>query len=116
MYIVKGSALSLLGRGWLRKLTLDWKKIGMSAPGVDSLRKTHAKICKDGLGTLKSIKTDLHVKPEAQPKFHKLRPVPFSLKEAVGSELDKLEEEGVLKKVAHAELAAPIVSVPKGEE
>lgn len=41
--------------------------------------------------------------------------MPFSLKETVASELDRLEEEGVLKKVDHADWAAPIVVVPKGE-
>ena len=82
----KGKWASLLRREWLRKLTLDWKMIGLVAQapaGVDSLLKAHAEVFKDGLGMLKSIIADLHVKPEAQPKFHKPRPVPFSLKEAV---------------------------------
>ena len=50
----------------------------------------------------------------AVPKFYRPRSVPFAIKEAIGSELDKLEQLGVLEKVDHAEWAAPIVPVPKG--
>ena len=41
--------------------------------------------------------------------------MPFSLKEAVGKELDCLESQGILTKVNHSEWAAPIVVVPKGD-
>ena len=47
---------------------------------VDSLLQKYAEVLKDGLGTLESFKASLHVKPEAQPKFHKPRTAPFSLK------------------------------------
>ena len=58
-------------------------------------------------------KATLQVNSEAAPKFHKARPVPFAIKEAVGAELDRLEYEGILKKVDHSVWAAPIVAVPK---
>ena len=118
LYVVKGDGPSLLGREWLRKLTLDWKTIGMAAQApaaVDSLLQTYSEIFEDGLGTLKQFEARLHVKPGAQPKFHKARSVPFALKEAIGAELDRLEREGVLKKVDYAEWAAPVVAVPKGD-
>ena len=86
LYIVKGARPSLLGREWLCKLTLDCKTIGMAAhapASVDAILSVHTEVFKDGLGTLKSFEASLHVKPEAQLKFHKPRPVPFSLKEAV---------------------------------
>ena len=51
--------------------------------------------------------------PEATTKFHNARPVPFAIKDAVGAELDRLETEGILKKVNHSNWAAPIVAVPK---
>ena len=50
---------------------------------------------------------------EATPKFHRTRTVPFALRGAVEQELNRLEEKGILKKVSHSELAAPIVPVPK---
>ena len=58
---------------------------------------------------MSSHKATLQVQPEATSKFHKARPVPFAIKEAVGAELDRLECEGILKKVDHSVWAAPIV-------
>ena len=58
-------------------------------------------------------KAKLHVRPDATPRFFKSRPVPFAIKEAIGKELDKLEEQGILQKVDSSDWAAPIVPVPK---
>ena len=46
-------------------------------------------------------------------KFYKARPVSFSIKEAVGQQINFLEAEGILEKVKHREWAAPVVAVPK---
>ena len=62
-----------------------------------------------------SHKDTLQGHPEAIPKFCKAHPVPFAIKEAVGAELDRLECEGILKKVDHSAWAAPIVAVPKND-
>ena len=51
--------------------------------------------------------------PEATPNFFKPRRVPFAIKEAIGRELDSMEEQGTLERVDHSEWAAPIVAVPK---
>ena len=56
----------------------------------------------------------LHVQPNVVPRFHKARPVPFSMKEAIGQDIDRLESEGILEKVKHSEWAAPVVAVRKG--
>ena len=62
---------------------------------------------------MSSHKATLQMHSETILKFHKARPVPFAIKEAVGAELDRLECEGILKKVNHSIWAAPIVAVPK---
>jgi len=49
----------------------------------------------------------------AKPLFHCPRSVLFALKAHVESELDWLEEAGVLEKVSFSGWAAPIVAVPK---
>ena len=56
---------------------------------------------------------DLSLKPDAQPRFCRPRPVPYAIKERVGKELDRLEVAGVLRRVNHLDWAAPIVPVPK---
>ena len=53
------------------------------------------------------------MRPNSVPKFCKSRSVPFSIKQAIEEELDKLEEAGILEKVTYSEWAAPIVAVPK---
>ena len=62
---------------------------------------------------MRHFKATLKLLPDVQPKFHRPRPVPFALKEAVERELDRLEEAGVIEKVTHCEWAAPVVVVPK---
>ncbi|KAL5500514.1 hypothetical protein EMCRGX_G012092, partial [Ephydatia muelleri] len=120
LYVVKGTGPSLLGRDWLRHIKLDWKTVGQVASVnrvtmLDSLLKRYHEVFQSGLGTLKGVHAKLQVKPNAVPKFFKARTVPFALREAVEKELDRLEQEGVIKKVDHSEWAAPIVVVPKGD-
>ena len=47
------------------------------------------------------------------PVFFRPRPVPFAIRDAVGAQLDKLEQDGVLEKITHRSWAAPNVVVPK---
>ena len=117
LIVVSGRGPSLLDRDWMQKLRLHWQNIfhQISSPltELSSLCTKYANIFKDELGTVSSHKAILQVNSEATPKFHKARPVPFAIKEAVGGELDRLECEGILKKVDHSVWAAPIVAVPK---
>ncbi|KAK3739921.1 hypothetical protein QZH41_004932 [Actinostola sp. cb2023] len=66
-------------------------------------------------GTIKEFEARIKVKPDANPKFHKARPVPYALKGVVEAELERLESEGIISKVEHSEWAAPIVVVPKSD-
>ena len=68
---------------------------------------------KDELGTVQPYRATLHVQPNAKPRFFKPRPVPFAIRDAIGQELDRLEKQGILRRVDHSEWAAPIVAVPK---
>ena len=53
------------------------------------------------------------MKENAAPRFYKARSVPFTIKEAIELELNRLEGAGILKKVDYSEWTAPIVAVPK---
>jgi hypothetical protein len=116
LLVVAGDGPSLLGRNWLQHIRLDWQRIhqlhAIDAK-VDSILSQHAALFDDGLGTIHAHKASFLVKPDANPKFFKPRPVPFAIREAVGAQLNKLEEDGVLEKVTHSSWAAPVVVVPK---
>ena len=68
-----------------------------------------------GLGKIREFEARLCVHAEATPKFHKSRPVPYSLRPAAESVFDRLEKEGVVTKVSHSAWAAPVVVVPKAD-
>lgn len=114
--VVAGNGSSLLGRNWLEKIRLNWHQIASIAAVDDQLSNLLDKfqdVFKDELGTVHSYRASLHLREGAQPKFFRPRSIPFAIKDAVGEELDRLEAVGILKKVSHAEWAAPIVAVPK---
>ena len=117
LYVVEGQGPSLMGRDWIRQIRLDWKSIGMVSltSKTEALLDKYAEVFEEGLGTINTFEASLSVKPECKPRFHKARPVPFALKPAIERELDRLEEAGIIQKVAHSLWAAPVVPVPKGD-
>lgn len=58
----------------------------------------------------------MRVQEGSQPIFHKSRPVPYALKEAVEKELDYLERNGIISQFSSSYWAAPIVVVPKKDK
>lgn len=124
LLVVKGSGPSFFGRNWLSCVKLDWKKIcsiHVSDPGLTSEVKSqlhntvqcHSNVFNPGLGTIQGITAKLEMKPDAQPKFCKARPVPYVLQEAVDAEYHRLESEGIVEKVEFSEWATPMVHIPK---
>ena len=70
----------------------------------------------EGLGTLKGFEAKIYVDPNAPPRFHPARSVPFALRDKVDKELQRLQDEGTLEPVEIAEWAAPIVTVLKQDK
>ena len=117
-YVVEGDGPCLMGRDWLKHIRLNWREISTTIldttqSRLKSMLEEHKEVFKDELGTMNSIRAKLQVKENATPRFHRPRPVPFALKEAIEREIHRLEEAGILKKINHCEWAAPIVPVPK---
>ena len=101
LYVVKGSGSCLLGWNWLKRIRLDWKSIASMVMKeghnqLDLLFKKYKRVFKEDLGMLKSATAKLHVKPNATPKFFKLRPVPYAIREAMENELDRLESARII--------------------
>ena len=59
------------------------------------------------LGPIKGITVKIQVDPQVHPRFHKPRPVPFSLRQKVEDELVRLEKEGIIQARQFADWAAP---------
>ena len=121
LLIMQGNGPTLLGRDWLAHLCLDWEQIVSNINVVRKeasgklpiLPKQHQEVFKEELGTASKLKASLSLREDVQPKFFRLRSVPFAIKEAVGKEIERLEKAGILEKVDHSEWAVPIVPVPK---
>ena len=65
------------------------------------------------VGTIQGCEARLLLREGAQPQFHRTRSVPSAMREAVGSELDRLESEGIIERVSTSQWATPLVVVPK---
>ena len=120
LVVVCGDRACLIGRDWLSRIRLNWRKVGKilrdptnPQERLDVLLSQYQDVFSDSLGTITPYKATLHLKEGTTPRFFKPRPVPFALREQVGMELDQLEKLGVLEKTTFCEWAAPIVVVPK---
>ena len=121
LFVVKNDSPSLIGRAWLNCNKLAWNSIKVLQTGksteenLQDMLKTYNSVFTAESGKVKGMKATLTLKENAQPKFCKVRPVPYALKERVEKELEQLESEGIVQKVDHSDWAIPIVGVPKGD-
>lgn len=125
LVVVKGDGPSLLGRGWLEEISLDWREIKHrhQARKVYQVKTTentfqrvlnkHEDVFKDELGTLKGTKATIHVKQDSTPRFFRPWSVPFAMRAKVDEEIDRLLKENIISPVKYAEWAAPIVPILK---
>ena len=82
---------------------------------LEEMLQRYHEVFREELGTAKTPAVSLTVKDRSQPKFVRARPVPLAIKEAIGREIDRLENIGVLEKVEFSRWATPIVPVPKAD-
>ena len=83
---------------------------------VDRLAKKYAKLFEGEHGKINNFKATIALQPGAKPIYRKARPVPYALKQRVEAELDRLEQQKIIKKVERSEWAAPVVIVPKTDK
>ena len=123
LYVVDSQFPTLMGREWIRVVFgNDWlsKMVDMTVNQVrdrksfiDSIKKSS--VFDPGVGDVTGFEAALDLKPDSRPKFRKARPVSFAMKEAVGTAIDKLVEDGIWRPVDHSEYASPIVPVTKDD-
>ena len=121
--VVDSKGPSLLGRDLLSVFQLPWREIFSVRTAIEEAL-TQAEIREEMLakfpelfdssavGKLKSMKITLRVNDE-HPVYMKARTLPFPIKDAYEESLDKLESEGIIRKVECSPWASPTVPVRK---
>ena len=117
LVVVKGNGPTLLGRNWLKAIRLNWQSIHYTVDaGLTSLLDQYSEVFEDGTGTFTGYEVHLEIDLNAQPRFNKARPVPYSKRQGVEDELDHLVAEGTLEPVEYSDWAAPIVAILKADK
>ncbi|XP_048247554.1 uncharacterized protein K02A2.6-like [Haliotis rufescens] len=115
--VVKGRRVNLFGRDWLRHVRLDWGTIlRVDCDDVQSILNSHSDVFKEELGELKDTKVKINISIPSQPRFYKHRNMAYALRDKVENELERLEQQGVIKPVQYSEWAAPTVPVLKSDQ
>ena len=115
LMVVEGSGPPLLGRNWLGAIKLNWSEIfsmQSTEAKLEQLLTTHASVFND-IGLLKDHTVKINVKEGAVPKFCKARQPPFAIRESIEEELQRLENNGIIRQVSFSNWATPIVPVRK---
>lgn len=117
LFVIAQTVDPIMGRDWIRQVNIDWAEIKV-LKAVENLQleevlKTYEDVFTDKIGKIPSEKACLKLKPDTTPIFYKPRPVPYSRKEKIEMELDRLERQGILTKVEHSDWGTPIVPKDK---
>ena len=68
-----------------------------------------------GVGTVQGHEARITLTAEANPRFHRPRPVLYALQEKVNQELDRMQREGVIRPVEKSDWATPVVVIRYSE-
>ncbi|XP_052895614.1 uncharacterized protein K02A2.6-like [Anopheles moucheti] len=88
-------------------------KVNLAEISSGSLREKFPRLFSDELGCCAKAKVQLKLKKGATPVFRPKRPVAYAMLQQVESELDRLENLGIITRVDFSEWSAPIVVVRK---
>lgn len=120
LIVVEGDGIPLLGRQWLKSVHLPWKEIFSpsvnkvdAADQVNVLLDEFTDLFENATGMIKDAAAKLEIRDDTNPVFCKSRTVPFAMKKKILEELDRLEEDGIIRKVQTSDWAAPLVPVVK---
>src|SRR4029434_3038774 len=60
-------------------------------PELQAVLQRHSQVFSEEVSAIEDFRATIRMQPGAQPVFCKARPVPYSLKEAVEKELDRMD-------------------------
>ena len=115
VHVVEGDGPNLMGRDWLSLLEVNLGEVNLLKNDclLQTVLDKHCLVFNDELGCIKDMKVKLLIDSTAKPKFFKPRSVPFTLRDKVETELQRLESLGIISPVKFSKWAAPIVPVVK---
>lgn len=131
LYVTDKGNNPLFGRDWFRAFKLNWEhihavhvaaKINDTAATHQSTQATlsaitqrYSQVFEPGFGNFRNTNAQFFLRDGAQPVFARARNVPYSLRDKVDAELDRLEKEKIITPVTHSDWASPICCVPKSD-
>lgn len=123
--VVTDGATCLLGRDLMKDLKMVITDENLTQANnfitvnnnleLDELLDKYSRLFKPELGCYKFETIHLELDQVVSPIFVKPRPVPFSFKERINTELDRLEKEGAITKVDNSVWGTPLVPVLKAD-
>ncbi|XP_064469988.1 uncharacterized protein K02A2.6-like [Ornithodoros turicata] len=117
LHILRQPGVPLLGRNWVRELRLDWAGVNTMSLDVNTitgqLTEKYKPLFTEELGKIKGEQACLKLKEGSTPRFLKARSLPFSLRNAVENEINKLEKMGVISPTSCSAYGTPVVPVVK---
>ena len=120
--VTHGKGPNLIGRNWLRKIKLNWRALlqvreeNVTTGKVQEFLQKYEEVFQDGLRKCTCPKSKIHVDADTKPKYCRAKPVPYSLRETLVQELERLQKEDTMEPVQFAEWAAPIVPIVKKDK
>ena len=114
--VISGKGPCLLGQNWLQRISLDWSAIfnlTTMDKELNAILEAHSTVFQEGLGKVEGVKAKIYINSSEKPRFFKARPVAYTLREKIETELDRLVKEGTIEPVEFSEWATPIVPIVK---
>jgi len=121
--------LNVMGLDWMHAFQLEGQSIDSvchqiqnSQGSVDhsaienkitQIKSSFSDVFDGKMGLCNKTKANLQTKPDAQPIFRPKRPVAYAVQQLVETELQRLQESGIIEPVNYSEWAAPIVVIKK---
>ena len=78
---------------------------------LDDILEQYYEVFDSKVGKMKDVLLKIPVPSRTKPIFYKVRPIPYSIKEKVDGELQRLVKEGIFEPLEYSEWAAFIVPV-----
>ena len=108
LLVVKGNVPTLLGWNWLKKVRLDWRTMFPLCEEVAPLKLKELltefqSVFSEKMGCLKDFKVKIPMDKTMKPRICWARPVPYAIKAGVEKELDRLENQGIFKRVEYSQ-------------